>query len=155
MDGNPQIIAKLNELLTHELTAIDLYFLQSQMCADWGYTKLAAHFQHEKEEEQAHCTEIIDRILFLGGTPEVGPRHGFAAETDIVKLIRLGMDFEIEVARMLNEMIGLCREAGDSVTRAMLERLLIDTETDHIYWQEAQLKMIADMGVENYLAQQR
>ena len=154
MHGNPQIIETLNRLLTAELTAIDVYFLQARMFQDWGYNKLFERFAHEKQDEEGHATEIIDRILFLEGTPNVQDRLGFKVETDIRALLQMDLELEYDVARSLNEALALCREYGDNATRELLERLLVDTEQDHIFWLESQLQIIDSIGLEKYLPEQ-
>ncbi|MDJ0973314.1 MAG: bacterioferritin [Planctomycetota bacterium] len=154
MDGHPEVIDRLNQLLTAELTAIDVYFLQARMFQDWGYNKLFERFDHEKDDEQGHCALIIERILLLGGTPNVHARQGFTVERDAKAMLELDLKLELEVKDNLNAAIALCRDHGDNGTREMLERLLLDTENDHIFWMESQLKLIADMGIENYLSQQ-
>ena len=154
MQGNPQVIEALNRLLTGELTAIDVYFLQARLFQDWGYNKLFERFAHEKQDEEGHATEIIDRILFLEGTPNVQDRLGFKVETDIRALLQMDLELEYDVARSLNEALALCREHGDNATRELLERLLVDTEQDHIFWLESQLQIIDSIGLEKYLPEQ-
>lgn len=154
MDGHPEIIERLNKLLTAELTAIDIYFLQARMFQDWGYEKLFQRFDHEKDDEVGHCSLLIERILFLGGTPNIAARDGFTIHKDVKAMLELDLKLEHEVAANLNSAIALCRDKGDNVTRELLERLLVDTESDHIFWMESQLKVISDIGVDNYLAQQ-
>lgn len=154
MQGNSQIIDRLNRLLTAELTAIDVYFLQSRMFQDWGYEKLYARFDHEKQDEEGHAAQLIERILFLEGTPNVQDRLGFAVETDVKKMLEMDLALELDVARNLNEAIALCDEVNDAATREMLEILLADTENDHIFWLESQLHIIEQVGLANYLAEQ-
>ena len=154
MQGDPEIVARLNRLLTDELTAIDLYVLQSRMFQDWGYEKLFARLDHEKDDEMAHATRLVERILFLEGTPDIQTRAGFQLPSDVKAMLQMDLELEYEVARNLNDGIALCRDRGDDASRQLLEELLVDTESDHIFWLESQLRQIEDVGIENYLAEQ-
>lgn len=154
MQGHPEVISSLNALLTSELTAIDIYFLQSRIFQDLGYQKLFERFDHEKDDEQAHCALIIERILLLGGTPNVHAREAFAVDRNVKAMLEMDLELELEVARNLNDAMALAREHGDNATRRMLEQLLSDTENDHIFWMQAQVRMINELGLENYLAEQ-
>ena len=154
MQGHPEVIDALNGLLTADLTAVDVYFLQARVCQDRGYTKLQAHFEHEQAEEQVHVTLLMDRILLLGGMPNVQDRIGFVIDADMRVTIQMDLDLESNVAKSLNEGIALCRTHGDNGSRELLERLLAETENDHILWLESQLRLIDDIGLPNYLSEQ-
>lgn len=153
MIGNSEIIQKLNELLTLELTAIDAYFVQSKVCEDLGYTKLKDHFEHELEEEKVHSSSIIERILFLEGIPDIGTRKPFSVDLDVEKIINLDLQMEIEVAIKMKEVINLSLTHSDHVTREVIEKLLVETESDHIFWLESQQKIIKSIGIKNYLSE--
>ncbi len=154
MKGNTEIIATLNELLTGELTAVDVYLLQARMCRDWGYERLAARLDHEREDETRHATALADRIIFLGGAPDVARRLPFEVGDGVPAMLENDLALEIGVAEALNKAIEQCFELGDAGTRTMLQPLLQDTEDDHIFWLESQLHQIGEMGVQNYLQTQ-
>jgi bacterioferritin len=154
MQGSAKVIAKLNELLKGELTSMDLYQAQGRMFDDWGLTKLSARLTHESEDERQHADAIIQRVLFLGGTPNVLARLDIATGKTPKEILELNLAYELDVARNLNDAIALCRNEGDNTTRALLERLLRDTEDDHIHWLESQLHVISQAGLQNYLASQ-
>ena len=153
MKGNPDIIAKLNELLTAELTSIDNYFVHSKVMHNLGYGKLKDQFHHEMEEEQGHASKIIERIVFLEGTPKVHERLPFKVERDVKKVLEDDLAAEMHVKKLLGEAIDLCFSKKDFGTLEVLEPLLVDTEEDHIDWLETQLSVINDIGIERYLSE--
>ena len=153
MKGNPEIIKALNALLTDELTSIDMYFVQSRIMQNLGYTKLYEQLNHEMEDEQEHATKIIERIIFLEGTPEVHKRESFTIHRDVVKMFEQDLKYEMDVRNKLTDAIELCFKHKDFVTKEVLEPLLIDTESDHIDWLETQLSIIKEVGKENYLSE--
>jgi len=154
MQGDAHIIGDLNQLLTGELTAMDVYFVQSRVCQNWGYDKLWERLAHEVTDETRHADALIQRILFLGGHPDMASRVAFEVGETVEEMMRSDLDLEIGVAKHLNEVMARCEAAGDNGTRSMLEALLDDTEHDHIRWFEAQLKQISDVGIQNYLQAQ-
>jgi bacterioferritin len=151
MKGNANVITFLNKLLTCELTSVDVYFIQSQIYKDWGYTKLFERFDGEKNHEGLHATALIQRILFLEGAPDIASRTGFKVETDVNKMMKLALDFEHSNLVLLKEGINLCEKESDFVTRDTLITLLKDTEEDHILWIEIQIELIGKIGLNNYL----
>lgn len=153
MQGHQSIIDKLNELLTTELTSIDSYFLHSRIMSDLGYKILADHLHHEMEDEMGHATKLMERIIFLGATPEVNARVAFSVDRNVKAMFELDLKFEMKVRDLLIECIELCLKHKDHVTRQMLEELLSDTESDHIDWLETQLGIISEIGEKNYLAE--
>ena len=154
MKGNPEIIATLNKLLTGELTSMDMYFLQSEICQDWGYNKLYARLNHEFDDERGHATQLIKRILLLEGSADIKSRQPFTVGDTVREMIEQSLKEEYEVAKNLNDAIEQCVSLGDNGTREILAVLLEDTESDHIFWLESQLTMMDQMGMENYLQQQ-
>jgi bacterioferritin len=154
MQGKPIIIDKLNALLAHELSSMDLYLLQGRMFEDWGYRKLQEQMVHESSDEREHADALIQRILFLEGEPDVTTRIPLPVGKTPKEMLENDLKYELDVAKALNEAIQLCVAEGDNASRALVEKLLVDTESDHIFWLEAQLKLIADVGVERYLAEQ-
>lgn len=154
MKGNAQIIVALNELLAYELAAMDQYFIHSQMYLDWGLNKLYERINHEFDDEKGHATKLIERMLFLEGTPDMTKRIGFKVGTDVPSMLESDLRVEYEVDAKLKEVIALCESEKDYATREMLEVLLDDTEMDHAYWLEQQLGLIKRLGLSNYLQSQ-
>ena len=154
MQGSPKVIAKLKELLTGELTSMDLYLVQGRLFDDWGYTKLKERLTHESEDERHHADLLIQRLLFLEAEPNVLARQDLAVGKTPKEILELDLAYELDVARSLNEAIAVCVEEGDNVSRKILDQLLHDTEGDHIRWLEAQMVLIEQTGLANYLARQ-
>jgi len=154
MKGNANVIKALNGLLAYELAAMDQYFVHSEMYADWGLTKLHERISHEFDDEKGHAKKLIERILFLEGTPDMITRDGLSIGTDVPSMIQSDLNVEYAVGNALKEAIALCEQEKDFVTREMLEVLLDDTERDHAFWLEQQLGLIQKIGLENYLQSQ-
>ena len=154
MQGKKVIIDALNELLAGELSAMDLYLLQGRMCRDWGYSKLGERLVHESSDEREHADALIQRILFLDGEPDLSKRLKMSVGKNPKEMLENDLNYELDVARNLNRVIQLCVGEGDGGTRALLERLLRDTEGDHVFWLESQLSVIQEVGKERYLAEQ-
>ena len=154
MKGNPNIIDAMNGLLAAELAAMDQYFVHAQMYADWGLTKLHERLAHEFEDEKGHATALIDRILFLEGTPDLSSREGLNVGKDVPAMLKNDLALEYAVTGSLKDAIRLCEKERDYHTREILEKLLEDTEMDHAYWLEQQLGLIDKMGLENYIQSQ-
>ncbi|MAI37714.1 bacterioferritin [Alteromonas sp.] len=151
MKGNQNIINGLNELLGYELAAMDQYFIHSQMYLDWGFNKLYERIDHEFDDERGHATKLIERMLFLEGTPDMVTRTGLKVGTDVPEMLESDLRVEYEVDAKLREVIALCEQENDYVTRDMLIVLLDDTEMDHAHWLEQQLGLIKRIGLQNYL----
>lgn len=154
MQGQANVIKALNTLLATELTSVDQYFVHSQMYENWGYTRLFQRIDHERQDEIGHATKLIERILFLEGTPDVAARSPLRVGADVPQMLENDLQTEYDVADQLRETIALCESERDFVTRDMLLVLLQDTEEDHAHWLEQQLGMIRNMGLENYLQTQ-
>lgn len=154
MQGNKAVIEGLNTLLGYELAAMDQYFIHSQMYLDWGLTKLYERINHEFDDERGHATKLIERMLFLGGTPDMQTRVGFNVGQDVPSMLESDLRVEYEVDAKLKEVIAVCEQAQDYATRDMLVVLLDDTENDHAHWLEQQLKLIKLLGLPNYLQSQ-
>jgi len=153
MKGNEQVIEALNAGLTIELTAINQYFICSKMCANWGLHGLAKHFYDESIEEMKHAEEVIDRILYLDGVPEIARYDVIKAGDNPKQQIEDSLALESKGVVTYNEGIKVCLEHGDSGSRDLMERMVVESE-ESIDWAEAQLDLIKMMGIENYLAQQ-
>lgn len=154
MKGNQRVIDALNKLLANELTAMDQYFIHSRMYEDWGLSKLFERIDHEFDDEKGHASKLIERILFLEGTPDMVTREAIRVGKDVPSMLENDLKVEYEVAAMLKETIKICEDAQDYNTREMLEVLLDDTEIDHAYWLEKQLGLIKMLGLPNYLQTQ-
>jgi bacterioferritin len=154
MKGNANIINALNSLLASELAAMDQYFIHSRIYQDWGLNKLYERINHEFDDEKGHAAALIERMLFLRGTPDMTKRKGFKVGTDVVSMLESDLRVEYEVDKELKDVIALCEKEQDYVTRDMLNVLLKDTEEDHAYWLETQLGLIKKVGLENYLQSQ-
>lgn len=154
MKGNQKVIDGLNSLLTKELTSIDLYFLQSRMYDDWGLTKLFERISHERDDEMLHADLLINRILFLGGAPDIATRDGFKVEPSVKSMLQQALDYEMENLKLLKKLIVVMEQEQDYVSRSILVKLLSDTEEDHIDWLETQLGLLEKVGEQNYLQAQ-
>lgn len=154
MKGNKNIIDHLNRLLAGELTAIDQYFLHSHMYENWGYHKLYERVHHEKGDETQHAEALIKRILFLEGTPDMATRQPLNIGKDVPEMLKNDLNLELQVIKHLREVIAYCEKEQDYVTRDILIGMLDDTEEDHAYWLETQLRLIDRIGLQNYLQSQ-
>ncbi|MDO4895428.1 MULTISPECIES: bacterioferritin [Moraxella] len=153
MKSSQKVIDYLNFLLAGELGARDQYFIHSQMYAEWELGKLHDRIYHEMEDETLHARLIINRIIMLGGTPnmQVGEINIGA---DVPAMLKSDLDLEYAVQEHLKEGIAICEAERDYVTRDMLVGQLADTEQDHAHWLEKQLRLIDLMGLQNYLQTQ-
>ena len=154
MQGKQKIIDALNTLLRNELTAMDQYFIHSRMYQDWGLTKLFERIDHEFDDEKQHASLLIERILFLEGTPDMTQRDPLMIGTDVPSMLENDLKVEYLVDTLLKDTITLCEQEQDFVTRNMLNTLIDETEMDHAYWLERQLGLIKKIGLNNYLQSQ-
>jgi bacterioferritin len=153
MKGNEKVISILNEVLKAELTAINQYFLHAEMCENWGYMKLASFTRKESIEEMRHAESLIERILYLDGTPTMNELFPLRIGRNVKEQLQNDLQVEYEAVPRLNRGIELAVSVGDNGSRELLEKILIDEE-DHIDHLEAQLHIIQEVGLDNYLAQQ-
>ncbi len=153
MKGDSKIIALLNEVLKAELTAINQYFLHAEMMENWGYMRLAGITRKESIEEMTHAEKLMERILLLDGMPNMSDYFRINIGQDIPQQFKNDLQLEYDAANRLNNGLKLCREVGDGGSHELLKQILVDEE-HHIDWLEAQLTMIDQMGVQNYLSQQ-
>ena len=152
MRGNDQVIAKLNEALREELTAINQYFVHAEMCHNWGYHRLGGYIRKQSIGEMKHAEELLERVLFLDGTPKMEPLP-LTIGQDVRAQIQNDLDLELKAVVMYNDAIRTAQEAGDNASRELFERLLKDEEA-HVDFLEAQMHLIQQIGYERYLAQQ-
>jgi bacterioferritin len=153
MQGNPKVIAALNEALKEELTAINQYFLHAEMCENWHYKNLAEHIRKESIDEMRHAEALIERILFLDGIPNMTELMQLSVGSNVRSQIESDLKLEINAVTMYNRFVQLAREEGDNASRDLFERLLKEEE-GHVDWLEAQVYQIQEMGYERYLSQQ-
>jgi bacterioferritin len=153
VQGDAQIIDALNEILTAELTAINQYFVHYKMLENWGYLRIAKKKREESIEEMKHADDVIERILYLDGVPNMQRMFPVRVGEDPIEMHRLDLEVEREAVVRLNRAIVLTLDKTDAGTRELLEHLL-RSEEDSIDWLEAQLKIVADIGKERYLAEQ-
>jgi len=154
MKGNTKVIDLLNKQLTLELTSMDQYLAHSKMYEDWGINKLHEKLAHEYEEELGHAKLLIERILFLEGIPDTASREALMIGDGVEQMLRNDLAAENTVAASLKNIIEVCEQERDYVTREILETLLDDTEMDHIYWLEQHIGLIDKIGLQNYIQSQ-
>ena len=154
MKGSDQVIAELNHLLAGELTAIDQYFVHSRIYEDMGLDRLYERLDHEREEETDHADQMIKRILFLEGHPDLATREPLNVGKTVSEMLQNDLNVEYSVIKNLKAAIALCESEQDYETRAMLVKQLEDSEEDHAYWLEKQLGLIDKIGLQNYLQSQ-
>lgn len=154
MKGDKKILEVLNTLLAGELTAVDQYLLHAEKYADWGLTALAEKTLHESDHERQHARALIQRILFLEGEPNLSDREPLAKAQNAVEMLEADLALEYRVDKALKKAIAACEKAQDYVSRDMLIVQLEDTEMDHAYFLEKQLRLIEQIGLANYLQSQ-
>ena len=154
MQGKQRVIDAFNTLLANELAAVDQYFIHSRMYEDWGLDKLYQRLEHEREEETTHADWLIKRILFLEGVPNMTKRRDLLIGTDVKSMMENDLKLELEVVECVKEAISICEQEQDYQSRAVLEKLLFDTEEDHVYWLEQQIRLIELIGAPNYIQSQ-
>jgi bacterioferritin len=153
MQGKPEIIAVLNRALTIELTAINQYFCQSRMNKNWGFFKLAAKHYEESIGEMKHAQQLIDRILFLEGVPDIATYDVIRVGTDVKEQFENDLKLELSGVQHYNQAVALCIQHGDHGTREIIEPILHESE-EHVDWLETQLGLIGMVGLQNYLQEQ-
>lgn len=152
MKGNQKVIDVLNEALKEELTAINQYFLHAEMCHDWGYHKLGDFIKKQSIDEMKHAESLIERLLFLNGSPTIELLPLSIGQT-VKEQLEADLKLETNAVAMYNKSIKLAREAGDNASGDLLETLLKDEE-NHVDWLETQLHTIKEVGYERYLSMQ-
>ncbi len=154
MKGDVKILEILNDLLAGELSASDQYLLHAEVYADAGLHHLAAKANHESEHERMHARALMQRILFLEGRPDMSRREPIVDGASIVDMLEADLRLEYKVVGELKKAIAVCEASQDFVTREVLASQLDETEMDHAYWLERQLRLIKLTGLENYLQSQ-
>jgi bacterioferritin len=153
MKGNEEVLNLLNQLLTNELTAINQYFIHAKMCENWGYERLAHKIRDESIDEMRHADQVISRILFLEGVPNLQRYHKLMVGETVKEQLECDLKLEYAAITFLNQGIVAARSAGDLASEDLMMKILV-SEQDHTDWIETQLELIRQVGEQNYLAQQ-
>jgi bacterioferritin len=153
MKGDAKVIDLLNDVLTNELTAVNQYFLHARMCDNWGYDRLHKKLRDESMDEMKDADDLIERILYLEGLPNLQRLGKINVGESVPEMLRLDLDLERNAIGVLNRGIELCRQVEDNGSADMLEDVL-EGEEDHAHWLEAQLVLLDQVGVQNYLSEQ-
>lgn len=153
MKGNKKLLAVMNSLLADELTAINQYMLHSEMCENWGYRKLHTAIRKQAMDEMHHAEWLIERIIFLDGSPTVSNLNPIKIGKTVSEIISNDYASELDAVHAYNEAIKHAREVDDQGTVDLLTRIL-NMEEGHVDWAEIQLAQIEQMGMENYLINQ-
>ena len=153
MKGNKELIIVLNSLLADELTVINQYMVQSEMCANWGYGKLHKAIRKQAMDEMHHAEWLIERILFFEGSPTVSKLNPMKIGKTVSEMISSDNETELKVVNEYNDAIKIARQVIDQGTVDLLTKILKEEEV-HVDWAEIQHAQIEQMGLENYLANQ-
>ena len=153
IDREPEILDALNEILTAELTAINQYFLHAKMLGNWGFQRLYQKVWAESIDEMKHADALIERILYLEGLPNVQRLYKVNIGENVEEMLRCDLELEDVAIPRLNHAIELARSKGDNGTRVLLDGIL-RSEEEHRDWLQAQLDLIDQVGLQNYLAAQ-
>ena len=152
MKGNPKVIAQLNRALREELTAINQYFVHAEMCENWGDDRLARYIKKQSIDEMKHAESLMERILFLDGTPSMEPL-ALSIGKNVKAMIETDLKLELGAVVLYNEAARIATDEKDNSSRDLFIRLLKDEE-EHVDWLEAHLHQIAELGYERYLTTQ-
>jgi len=152
MKGSAKVIAELNKALREELTAINQYFLHAEMCENWGYDRLSEYIKKQSIGEMNHAEALIERILFLDGTPSMQPLE-LTVGKNVQEMIQSDLDLELSAVKAYNAAVQIAVAEKDNGSRDLLVVLLKDEE-DHVDWLEAQMHQIKELGYERYLTMQ-
>jgi bacterioferritin len=152
MKGDKKVIDALNEILMAELTAINMYYIHSKMQSNWGYEKLAKHSMDESMGEMKHADELIERILYLDGTPDMAKYDTILVGDNCEAQLKNQYTLEKNHVTRLKKNIRLCMDKNDFGSKELLDDILEETE-ESCDWLETQFNRIKDIGIENYLSE--
>jgi len=152
MKGSAKVIEELNKALRDELTAVNQYFLHAEMYENWGYEKLSESLKRQSIDEMKHAESLIERILFLDGSPSMKPIEMTVGKT-VKEMLESDLGLELGAVKDYNAAIQLCVAEKDNGSRDLFVKLLLDEE-GHVDWLEAQLHLIKEIGYERYLTMQ-
>jgi len=152
MKGSRKVIEELNKALREELTAINQYFLHAEMCENWGYDRLSEYIKKQSIGEMKHAEALMERILFLDGTPSMKPLE-LTIGKHVEEMLQSDLDLELSAVKAYNAAIQIAVAEKDNGSRDLLVVLLKDEE-DHVDWLEAQMHQIKELGYERYLTMQ-
>jgi bacterioferritin len=153
MSKDKEVVTLLNDVLSAELTAVNQYFLHAELCSHWGYERLYGAVRKQSIGEMKHAEELIERILFLDGLPNVQKLGKINIGENVAEMFDADLALENEAMPRLTDGIELCRKNGDTGSRLLLEKILA-SEEEHIDWLQTQKAVIQEIGLPNYLAQQ-
>lgn len=152
MKGNPKVLSELNKALQEELTAINQYFLHAEMCENWGYHKISELIKKQSIGEMKHAEVLMERILFLDGTPSMMPLQLNVGGT-VKGMIESDLALELSAVKQYNNAVAIATKEGDNGSRDLFVQLLKDEE-EHVDFLEAQVHLIKELGYERYLSMQ-
>lgn len=153
MKGDATVIKHLNQVLKNELTAINQYFLHSRIYKDWGINKLGDHEYAESVDEMKHADQLIERILFLEGLPNLQDLGKLRIGETVPEILQCDLDLEMDALPDLQVAITYCEDNKDYVSREVFDSIL-RSEEEHVDWLETQLGLIEKAGLENYVQSQ-
>ena len=149
MKGDPKVVEYLNKALRHELTAVNQYWLHYRMLENWGYKALAKKWRAESIEEMQHADKLIERIIFLDGSPNMQTLESLHIGNMIKQVLDNDLQAEVSARGLYAEAATHCHSVKDYVTRDLFEQLMHDEE-EHIDFLETQIGLIASIGLELY-----
>ncbi|MFP5219726.1 MAG: bacterioferritin [Actinomycetes bacterium] len=150
MQGDPEVIEILNEVLTNELTAVNQYFLHARMQKNWGFTRLGDYTYGESIDEMKHADLLIERILFLEGHPNVQRLDPVRIGETVPEQLAADLGVEVHAMEALRRGIVVCQDKADTVTRLLLEEIL-KSEEEHVDYLETQISLVETLGEQAYL----